>query len=200
MRILISVALVMPAIAMAQQSHGDEIRLARSAAPAAISKDAKVYVLENNHYVVAVPGNSGDACMVLHSVAGAVEPECGDAVADATVLAAERFRVEERLAGKSRDQIDREIDEGFKAGRFHPPTRPALVFMLSSAQILPDPQGKIIGKWEPHVMVYYPSMRNSDMGLVASPDNDVPGVLSEGTPMSALIVVARDWVDPAPTQ
>jgi hypothetical protein len=49
-------------------------------------------------------------------------------------------------------------------------------------------------------MVYYPFMKNSAMGIVASKSMDVPGVVQEGTPMSALIVVMRDWVDPSTTQ
>lgn len=199
MRVWMLAACVVPVIALAQ-SHDDEIRLARSAAPAAISKDAKVYVLENNRYIVAEPGHSGEACFVMRSTSEGVEPQCGDAEADATVLASYRFRVEERLAGKSRDEINREVDEGFKTGRFHAPTRPALVFMLSSAQNLTNAQGKAIGKWEPHLMLYYPPMRNSDLGLVSSNDLSVPGVANEGTPLAALIVVARNWVDPATTQ
>jgi hypothetical protein len=192
MRMFISVAALIPVIALAQ-SRSDEIRLARSAAPAVIAKDAKVYVLENNHYVVAVQGSSGEACQVARTTAQGVAPECGDAEADATALAVDRFRTEQRLAGKSKDQIQRAIDEGFQVGRFHAPQRPALVFMLSPAQILTDPQDKVVGKWMPHLMVFFPSMKNSDMGLVESNDNNVPSVLDPGTPYSSLIVVARDW-------
>ncbi len=125
-------------------------------------------------------------------------PECGDAEADATVLAVERFRVEDRLAGHSRAEVEQAVSAGFASGRFHAPTRPALVYMLSSAQNLTNPSGKAIGRWMPHVMVFYPNLRGADLGLVDSPDMDIPSLVESGSPMSALVVVARNWVDPVP--
>ena len=71
-------------------SRADEIRYAKSAAPANVSKNAKVWVLENGHYVVAEQGTSGVACMVGRSTATSFEPQCGDAEADATVLSINR--------------------------------------------------------------------------------------------------------------
>jgi hypothetical protein len=199
MRTLFLAVLMVPAVAGAQ-TRDQEIRLAKSAAPAEISKDAKVWVLENGHYVVADQGRSTEACVVTRSQSQAFEPQCGDAEADATILAVERYRVEERLAGKSTDQIKRDIDDGFKSGRFHAPKRPALIFMQSSAQILAKPDGTIIGKWMPHLMVFYPQMHDSDLGLVASEDMNIPSVLDPGTSHSAMVIVMHDWVDPSPTQ
>lgn len=199
MRTLLLAVLIVPAVATAQ-TRDQEIRLAKSAAPAEISKDAKVWVLEKGHYVVADQGRSTEACVVTRSQAQAFEPQCGDAEADATVLTVERFRVEERLAGKSSDEIKREIDAGFKSGRFHAPKRPALIFMQSSAQILVKPDGSLIGKWHPHLMVFYPQMHDSDLGLVQSENMSIPGVLDPGTSLSAMVIVMNDWVDPSPTQ
>jgi hypothetical protein len=48
-------------------------------------------------------------------------------------------------------------------------------------------------------MIYYPFMKNRAMGILASTSMDVPGIVQENTPMSALIVVTRDWVNPNPT-
>jgi hypothetical protein len=72
--------------------------------------------------------------------------------------------------------------------------------MQSSSQVLTDPTGKDRSHFMPHLMVYYPFMKNSAMGIVASKSMDVPGVVQENTPMSALIVVTRDWVEPNTTQ
>jgi hypothetical protein len=72
--------------------------------------------------------------------------------------------------------------------------------MVSSSQVLSDPTGKVRSRFMPHLMVYYPFMKNSSMGIVASKSMDVPGVVQEDTPMSALIVVMRDWVDPSKAQ
>jgi hypothetical protein len=199
MRKLLWVALIVPAVTTAQ-SRDQEIHLARSAAPADISKDAKVYVLDHDHYVVADPGRASEACLVARPAEQAFAPMCGDAEADATILAVERFRSVEVLAGKSQDVVKREIADGFKSGRFHAPKRPALIFMMSSAQLLPNPAGTKISKFLPHVMVYYPNMDNPDYGLVESQDNNVPGMVEPGSPMSALVVVMHDWVNPTPTQ
>jgi hypothetical protein len=211
MRAWIVASLLGPALVAAQQdpppppaptvlSRADEIRFAKSAAPAEISKDAKVYVLENGHYVVAEPGTTGMACMVIRSRATNFEPQCGDAEADATALAIDRFSVEQRIAGRTQDQIKAEIDSAIASGRFRSPRRPALVYMESSSQVLSDATGKNRSKFMPHVMVYYPFMKSSAMGLVSSNSMDIPGVTREDSPMSALVIVTRDWVDPAPTQ
>jgi hypothetical protein len=181
-----------------QLSRADEIRYAKSAAPAEISKDAKVWVLENGHYVVAQQGKSSIACVLLRSVATSFEPQCGDTEADTTVLAVERFRVEQRIAGKTPKEITAAVDSGMNAGRFRMPQRPALVYMESSAQVLPDAKGHL-SRFMPHIMVYYPYMKNSWMGIVESKSVDIPGILQEGTPMAALIVVTRDWVNPDPS-
>jgi hypothetical protein len=211
MRAWILASLLVPTALAAQQdppppapptvlSRADEIRFAESAAPAEISRDAKVYVLENGHYVVAQPGTSGMACMVMRSAATSFEPQCGDAEADATVLAIYRFRTEQRIAGRTQDQIKAEVDSGMASGRFRSPKRPALVYMESAAQVLTDPTGKDRSRFMPHVMVYYPFLERSAMGIVASNSMDIPGMVQEHTPMSALVIVTRDWVDPAPTQ
>lgn len=209
MRVWILASVLVPAAMAAQQdpppvappamlSRADEIRFARSAAPAEISKDATVYVLENGHYVVAEQGTSGMACVIIRTFAASFEPQCGDAEANATVLAIYRFRAEQRIAGRTPDQIKAEVDSGMASGRFRSPRRPALVYMESSSQVLSD--GKARSKFMPHVMVYYPFMKSNAMGIVASKSIDVPGVVQDDTPMSALVVVTRDWVDPAPTQ
>jgi len=181
-------------------SRADEIRYARSAAPAEISKDAKVWVLDNGHYVVAEQGGrSGMACVVARNTATSFEPQCGDAEADATILAVYRFRVEQRIAGKTQAEIKAAVDNGMASGQFRSPQRPALVYMESSSQVLTDPEGKAGTHFMPHVMIYYPFMKNSAMGIVASKSTDVPGIVQEGSPMSALVVVTRDWVDPNTT-
>lgn len=115
------------------------------------------------------------------------------------MLAVYRFRVEQRIAGKSADEIEAEVKSGMASGRFRSPKRPALVYMESSAQVLTNPNGTSPSHFMPHVMVYYPYIKTSSMGIVASKSMDVPGVVQENTPMSALIVVTRDWVNPSQT-
>lgn len=202
MRVSLSVVILLPLLAARQTppvlSRADEIRIARSAAPPEITQYARIYVLDHGHYVVADPGRSVMSCMVTRTGATSIEPQCGDAEADATVLAVDRFRTEQRLAGQSRAEIDKAISDGLATGRFHSPKRPALVYMMSSMQILTDPSGKSIGKWMPHVMVFYPFMHDKDFGLVGSPDPKIPGTVQAGTALSALVVVTPGFVDPVP--
>ncbi len=179
-------------------SRADEIRYAKSGAPADISKNAKVWVLENGHYVVAEQGTSSIACQVGRSDATSWEPQCGDAEADATALAIFRFYTEQRIAGKTTDEIHAEVDSGLASGRFRAPQRPALVYMASSSQVLGTAKSR--SHFMPHLMIFYPGMQSSLMGIVESKSMDIPGVVSDGKPTSALIVVLRDWVDPAAIQ
>jgi hypothetical protein len=207
MRTWIMASLLAPVAIAAQQdpspptaptilSRADEIRYAKSAAPAEISKDAKVWLLENGHYVVAEQGTSSIACQVARSSPTSFEPQCGDAEADATALAIFRFRVEQRIAGKTRDEIKAEVDSGMASGRFRSPKRPALVYMESSSQVLTNAKGTEPSRFMPHIMVFYPLMKSGSMGIVASMSMGVPGVVQDDTPMSALVFVTRDWVDP----
>jgi hypothetical protein len=189
-----------PPTAPTSLSRADEIRYAKSAAPADVSKDAKVWVLEGGHYVVAEQGTSKVVCEVARNTATSFEPQCGDVEADTTILAIFRFRTEERIAGKTPDEIRADVDNGIASGRFHSPQRPALVYMESSSQVLTDATGKGRSHFMPHLMIFYPGMKNSSMGIVGSKSMDVPGVVQEGTPMSGLIIVTRDWVDPIKNQ
>lgn len=178
-------------------SRADEIRNAKSAAPADVSRDAKVWVLENGHYVVAVKGTSGMACEVSRDRPNSYVPICGDAEADATVLAISRFQTEQRLAGKSLDEIKSEVDRGLASGQFRLPQRPALTYMTSSAQVITDPNGEHPTRFLPHLMVFYPNMRATTMGIVGSNSPDIPILDESGTPMSRLVIVVRNWTQPA---
>src|SRR5215472_14869190 len=126
MRVWLATSFLIPAAIAAQQpspptvpmnlSRADEIRYALSAAPADVTNGAKVWVLENGHYVVAVKGTSGMTCAVFRERANSFVPLCGDAEADATVMAISRFETEERLAGKTHDQIMPEVERGLASG------------------------------------------------------------------------------------
>lgn len=178
-------------------SRAAEVALARSAAPAAISTGARVYVLEAGHYVVAEPGTSGVVCQVMRTQPLAIEPECGDPEAGETILAVDRFRVEQRIAGRPIEEIGRAVADSVTSGRFRLPARPAMVYMMSSGQVLYDDNGKLVGAWKPHVMVYSPFLRSADLGLpAAGVDPTLPVVDQQGTAFANLIIVTHGFVDP----
>lgn len=208
MRVWLAASFLIPATVAAQQglpptvpmnlSRADEIRYARSAAPADISDSATVWVLEKGHYVVAVRGTSGMACAVVRERPNSLVPICGDAEADATVMAISRFETEERLAGNTRDEIKSEVARGLASGRFRVPHTPALTYMTSSAQVITDPNGEHPTRFLPHLMVFYPNMHGKALGIVESNSMDIPLLDGDGTPMSRLVIVVRDWTKPAP--
>ncbi|HVX41723.1 MAG TPA: hypothetical protein VHB25_19335 [Gemmatimonadaceae bacterium] len=207
MRGLLAASFVIPAALAAQQnsppsapvnlSRADEIQYARSAAPADVSKNATVWVLESGHYVVAVKGTSGMACAVTREHPKSLVPICGDAEADSTVMAVARFETEERLAGKSPAAIKSDVSSGLASGRFRLPRRPALTYMTSSAQVITDPNGGHPTRFLPHLMLFYPNMQAQGMGIVESNSMDIPLLDEGGTPMSRLVIVVRDWTEPA---
>lgn len=63
-----------------------EIALARTAAPAEVSRDATVMVFTERGFEVAVKGTSGVTCVVNRSYPDSLEPHCFDAEGSATVL------------------------------------------------------------------------------------------------------------------
>jgi hypothetical protein len=175
-----------------------EILLARSAAPASISSGARVLVLDDTGFVVADSGATAVTCLVHRSWPGSIEPHCYDAEGSRTVLPMEMHRTVQRHRGRSEAEIDRQIADGIATGKYRYPTRPAMTYMMSSAQVLYDDDGRHVGRWRPHLMIYYPYLSGAALGLGTAPDMRVGMVSQEGTPSSCLILVMPGFVDPTP--
>lgn len=197
--------LLAPANLSAQGSSGEvspllseveEIALARSAAPQSVSGEATVLVLRGDQYAVAREGISDVSCMVSRSQPGSLEPICYNAEAARTIMQIEIRRVESRLAGKSTDEIEREVAYAIGSGELRLPLRPAIAYMLSSGQILISPDGNNVGSWLPHVMLYEPYITAADLGLPSQPSLDAAMVFGEGESTASIIVVVREFVDP----
>ena len=176
--------------------RAQEVLLARSAAPASISATARVLVLTDTGFVVADSGKNGVTCVVHRSWPGSVEPHCYDAEGAESVLPIEMFRTVQRHRGRSEAEIDREIADRLASGTYRVPSRPAMTYMMSSAQVLYDDSGKHVGKWRPHLMIYYPYLTAASMGFGAAPDMKVGMVSQQGTPQSCLILIMPGFVDP----
>lgn len=178
----------------AQTSEADQIRLARSAAPAEVSTKATILVLRDGKYVEGVKGSNGVTCYVSRSQPEAVEPECFDAEAVHTIMPIDILQTELRIAGKSSTEVDRIVAEKIQSGDFRLPRRPAMVYMMSAAQILYTPDGRRVGAWKPHLMLYYPFVRATDLGLEKA--GQLISFLGEGGAMSAIVIPAGDFVQP----
>ncbi len=173
-----------------------EIALARSAAPTTVSDSARVLVLADSGYVEAVAGSNGVTCLVNRSWRHALEPHCYDAEGSATVMRIEIRRNELRHRGVEESRIDREIADGIVSGRFRLPRRPAVSYMMSGRQLLYNDDGRRVGPWRPHLMIYFPNLTSADVGLPARPDMRVGMVGGEGTAQSSLIVIMPAFATP----
>jgi hypothetical protein len=170
-----------------------EVALARTAAPPAVSRDATVMVLTERGFEVAVKGTSGVTCVVNRSHPQSLEPHCFDAEGSATVLPMELRRTELLRDGKSNEEIDREIAAGLLSGQYRLPRRPAMSYMMSSEQVLYDDDGRKVGKWEPHLMIYYPNLTSADLGLGGTPSTQAALVVDEGKAVSNIMIVVKEF-------
>ena len=176
---------------------GQEIALARSAAPSQVSDSATIHVFGADGYRVAVTGTNGVACYVGRSWPQSIEPHCFDAEGAATILPMAMRRVELLHRGTAFDVVEREIAEGLSTGQYRVPRRPAMSWMMSGAQQLINDEGRPVGRWEPHLMIYFPYLTAADLGLGAPPDLRHAVLVDAGRPTANLMVVVRDFIEPA---
>jgi len=174
-----------------------EVRLARSAAPASVSAGARVWLFENGTYVAADSGGNGVECYVSRSWPESLEPHCFDEEGARTIMRLEMRAVELAHAGMAREEAARQLSAGLADGTFRLPQRPAMSWMMSSAQVLFNDSGRRVGAWQPHLMIYYPYLTAEGLGLGA---NDLAAgiVVDAGKPTSNLMIVVPAAVDPVP--
>jgi hypothetical protein len=173
-----------------------EIALARSAAPSAVSRDATVMVLTDRGFEVGARGTNGVTCVVNRSHPQSLEPHCFDPEASATILPIELRRTELLREGKSAEEIDREIAAGLLSGKYRLPRRPAMSYMMSREQVLYSDDGRNVGRWQPHLMIYYPHLTSADLGLGGEPSPEAVTVVDEGQAVSNIMIVVKDFASP----
>jgi len=150
----------------------EEIALARSAAPAEISAAADIYVLRADGPVKVRHGTNGCSCMVARDLhEGSRYPICFDREATRTVLHRELKELELRAKGLSEDDVQRAVAAAYDRGELKPPSQPAMAYMMSSQQVLfasPHADGRRVGAWSPHVMIYMPGATGEQFGLAST--------------------------------
>ena len=166
----------------------ERIKLAESAAPAEISSHATVYLLEQTGYVKIREGTSGFSCLVDRQTPLNLEPTCFDAEGSATTLPTRLYVEELRAKGKSEEQIKLEIDEGYKKGKFKPPSKPGIVYMMSVHGILLIPGNNKLVPIPPHLMFYAPYATEKDIGSPPAAAN-MPKMIRPGQPDAYIIVI-----------
>lgn len=174
--------------------RAEEIALARSAAPAAVSDSATIYVLGARAYEAAVTGTSGAACYVSRDWIASLEPHCFDPEGAQTIMRMAMYRVERLHGGASKVEADREIADGITSGRFRLPSRPAMSYMMSAEQRLVAPDGSPVGPWRPHIMIYYPWLTARDIGFASDDTSGALSLVDAGRPVANIMIVVPDFV------
>jgi hypothetical protein len=179
-----------------------EIALARSAAPPHISSAASLYVLRRGGYVKVKDGTNGFTCLVDRQYVTALEPICHNPEASETMLPLFLRRAALREAGVKRDEIERAINAEYASGALRLPTGLAFSYMFSSGQNIYTDDGRHLGKYLPHIMIWAPFLEPETIGG-RRPPSDVssdaradPYVFRSGKRDASLNVLVPEFIDP----
>ena len=217
-RILVTLVALLPIVTVgAQQTHdiapylmpnvGQEIALARTAAPSRISDSATVLVLTRARFITAAHGTNGFTCVVLRSFSGTVgnpeywnprvrAPHCFNAPASRTVLPEILQEAEWVLAGVSPTETETRSRRRYAAHQIPAPATGAMTYMLSKEQYLQDANPHAA----PHLMFYYdkamPASIWGAVGGMAPVIDDAEGDAHAN--ILTLFVPTRSWSDGSP--
>jgi hypothetical protein len=139
----------------------DEIALARSGAPAAISDKADVMVLRKDGYVNAVKGTNGFLCIVERGWANDTSqpdfwnprlraPNCFNHAAATTFEQIYLMKTRLVLEGKTKEEIVRATTAAMDSKELPPLAPGAMCYMMSKQQYLGDRDKA----WHPHLMFF----------------------------------------------
>jgi hypothetical protein len=181
-----------------------EIALARSAAPEAISSDAKILVLGWRGYETAIEGKSGFVCMVERSWIlpfNSAEfwnpkvrtPVCFNPAAAQSILPLTIKRTQMVLAGLSKAQMIDSIKAGFDDKTLPAPEPGAMSYMMSRKGYLND----ALGHHVPHLMFYFPLTDKASWGadLPDSPVTLNPQFRDGPEPITEFVIPVEKWSD-----
>lgn len=155
-------------------SQEEEIALARSAAPQAVTDHASFWTLGPEGYERRVEGTNGFNCLVLRRYSvifdqqrdlwdwhGLTAPICYDAVASASGPMQEQLlRAKLGQAGADHDTVRDAVFAAYARGELPMLKGVAFGYMYSAAQRL-TPQ---VGEWHPHLMIYGSGYSNAQLG------------------------------------
>ena len=178
-----------------------EIALARSAAPAEISRDATVLVLGRKGYETAVKGKNGFVCVVERSWGSDFDspefwnpkiraPVCFNPPAARSFLPPRVKRQEMILAGLSKTQVFDGIKAAFARKKLPIPEPGSMCYMMSKEAYLTDRGTHNLA----HLMFEVPRIDDAAWGanLANSP---VLGGAADPEPLSEFIVPVGKWSD-----
>jgi len=191
-------------------SQADEVALARSAAPPAISDKAEVLTLGAQGYETAVKGTNGFVCIVERSWASGFDdpgfwnpkirgPICFNPASVRSVLPTYLERSRWVLAGDDRTRLVEKTKAAIAAGQIKPPEPNAMCFMMSKNGYLGDQAGAG-GHWHPHLMFFLPKDAGGPAAWGANVHGSpvMGGDDSDIDPSVLYYVVVANWSDGTP--
>jgi len=180
-----------------------EIALARSAAPEAISREAKILVLGRHGYETAVEGNNGFVCIVERGwMSPSDSPEfwnpklrgpiCFNPPAARSVLPTTLKRTEMVLAGRTKAEIIEGNKVAFEKGELPPLEPGAMSYMMSKGAYLTDDDDHNLA----HLMFYAPPLDGKAWGadLAKSPVMLIPQ-FKGAQPIDVFVIPVGRWSD-----
>ena len=182
-----SLLLLLTGSAVAQSASNDipevpteqrEAEMALSAAPEHLREGAGVYVLTPSGYEQTRRSTNKFTCIVNRDHPKALKPTCFDEEGTATILPKILRAGELMMQGKSLPEIAADMRAGFANGRFVPPRRPGVAYMLSGDIRNVNPATGAISSFPPHVMFYAPNLTNEDIG--ANGTSGLPFIAYQG--------------------
>ena len=139
-----------------------EVRWAVSALPQSLRDQAGIRILSEGHYVEYRKATNPFTCIVSRR-AGNLYPVCFDEEETRTILPAYEDDATMRQSGMLGDAVEVELANRFASGRYRPPSRPGIAYMLSPATFMLGSDGTLHSV-PAHVMFYAPYLTDKDIG------------------------------------
>lgn len=220
MRHALSVLFLVPLVAarLTAQSHdftpyliadrGEEIALARSAAPPFLSDSASVYVLTDSGYVEAAKGTNGFTCFVIRSLIDSGKdsattwdprlraPHCFNPEASRVALPNILYRTRSLIHGMTSARIESGVRSAYASHRWPSDPVGAVVYMLSPRQWL----GPTNPAWKPHLMFFLPP-DHAPLTMGATQDGKAPLIDAGPNPYGPgqlILAPVEQWSDGTP--
>jgi hypothetical protein len=133
---------------------------------------------------------TGFSCFVDRQTPLNLEPTCFDAEGTATTFPTRLFVEEKRAKGETEEQIQTQIEAGYKSGKFLAPRKPGIVYMMSDSGVLYIADKNVLVHIPPHLMFYAPYATDKDLGS-PPPAANMPHLIRAGP--ARRILHRRAW-------
>src|SRR5262245_34527633 len=186
-------------------NRDEEIALARSAGPPAVSDKGEILVLGAHGYETAVKGSNGFVCYVERSWGKDFDqpefwnpkirtPQCWNAAAASSLLPEFLKRTQWVRAGVSKEEMLARTKAALAAHEIGSPAPGSMAYMLSKDQYINDPQPGSESRWYPHVMFFVPATEASNWGANGR-GGPIFSTTSDVEPITTFFVLAPRWSD-----